>query len=87
MPERWVDHDPTVEELTAQVKISKTFRGHFVRRLHQARTPGNDLHQKTYDTLQKLAQALESKTEEAGLAVLKWVTIITSLSWLVELGW
>lgn len=71
VPERWVDHDPTVEEMLAQVKISKTFRGHFVRRLYQARTPGNDLHQRTCDTLNKLCQALESKTEEAGLGVLK----------------
>lgn len=71
VPEKWIDHEPTVEEMMAQVKISKAFKGHFVRRLHQARTPGNEIHQKTYDCLQKLAQALEPQSEAAGLNLLR----------------
>lgn len=74
MSDRWVDHEPTAEEMLAQVKISKTWKGHFVRRLHTARTPGNDIHQKTYDCLLKISQALDPQTESAGLNLLRFVT-------------
>lgn len=73
IPERWVDHEPTTEELISQVKIGKAWKGHFVRRLIQARTPGNEVHQKTYECLTKLSQALEPTSEAAGLQLLKYV--------------
>ena len=71
VPDKWVDHEPTAEEMLAQVKISKAWKGHFVRRLLQARTPGNDIHQKTYDCLQKISHAVESQAEPAGLNLLR----------------
>lgn len=77
IPEKWVDRIPTVEENVAQVKISKCWRGHFVRRLVQARDPNStlsqkyDLNAKTHDSLVKISQALEPQSESAGLSLLK----------------
>lgn len=81
IPEKWVDRIPTVEENVAQVKISKCWRGHFVRRLIQARDPNSelskkyDVNTKTFDALNKVSQALEPQSESAGLSLLKLVRL------------
>jgi len=74
VPEKWVDHEITAEEMLAQVKISKVWKGHFVRRLESARIPGHDVHRATYDCLVKISQALEPHVETAGLNLLRWVS-------------
>ncbi|KAK7107724.1 hypothetical protein V1264_015593 [Littorina saxatilis] len=59
--------EPTPEEHVAAVKIQKVWRGFWVRKVKQARTPGTEENVKAQENLQKSWAVIEPAAEENGL--------------------
>nr|KAG5705054.1 hypothetical protein BaRGS_018784 [Batillaria attramentaria] len=59
--------EPTPEEHVAAVKIQKVWRGYWVRKVKQARSPGTEENQKAHEHLLKSWACIEPAAEENGL--------------------
>ncbi|XP_025099309.1 androglobin-like isoform X4 [Pomacea canaliculata] len=63
--------EPTAEDHVAAVKIQKVWRGHRVRRVKRARTPGTGENAKALEQLQKSWAVIEPSAEENGLLLFR----------------
>ncbi|KAL8581512.1 hypothetical protein ACOMHN_042905 [Nucella lapillus] len=63
--------EPTPEEHVAAVKIQKVWRGYWVRKVKQARTPGTEENLKAQENLMKSWAAIEPNAEENGLVLFR----------------
>ncbi|XP_076467316.1 androglobin-like isoform X4 [Babylonia areolata] len=63
--------DPTPEEHVAAVKIQKAWRGYWVRKVKQARTPGTEENVKAQENLTKSWAVIEPNAEENGLILFR----------------
>ncbi|KAJ8315589.1 hypothetical protein KUTeg_007739 [Tegillarca granosa] len=66
----WANREPTNEELVSAVKLQKSWRGYWVRKIKAARTPGTEENLKVMEILQKCWTILEANAESNGLFLL-----------------
>ncbi|CAL1548032.1 unnamed protein product [Lymnaea stagnalis] len=67
----WMGRQPTIEEQIATVKIQKTWRGFFTRKLQSARKADTPDNAKVSEILSKCWSYIEANAEENGLFLLR----------------
>ncbi|CAG2214034.1 Androglobin [Mytilus edulis] len=69
---QWANREMTPDEQIALVKIQRNWRGSWVRKMTQARTPGTEVNKKVSETLQKSWAVLEQNAEQYGLSLFRF---------------
>ncbi|XP_071138088.1 androglobin-like isoform X50 [Mytilus edulis] len=70
---QWANREMTPDEQIALVKIQRNWRGSWVRKMTQARTPGTEVNKKVSETLQKSWAVLEQNAEQYGLSLFRYM--------------
>ncbi|CAC5378198.1 Androglobin [Mytilus coruscus] len=70
---QWANREMTPDEQIALVKIQRNWRGSWVRKMTQARTPGTEVNKKVTETLQKSWAILEQNAEQYGLSLFRYM--------------
>ncbi|KAK3097303.1 hypothetical protein FSP39_008511 [Pinctada imbricata] len=69
----WANREPLPIEQMSAVKIQKNWKGFYVRKIEQARTPGTPENVKVMEALQKSWSVLEQNTEQSGLFLFRYL--------------
>ncbi|XP_061176714.1 androglobin-like isoform X2 [Saccostrea echinata] len=69
----WANREPTPFEHTSAVKIQKSWKAYYVRKITQARTQGSEENIKVAENLQKCWNIIEPNAEQNGLFLFRFM--------------